>query len=144
MSEDQRNQCVRCGQIIRVEFRAPFGLWLAIAGKEQMHDHMCVACFTEAGDELGYRWDVGLTFWPRPLNGDSERVAEAIAREGNARVGEAMNENLVRDALDRLVLAWDNGISPDPNDWKRLDREIEAALVQARAALTAKTKAAKE
>lgn len=36
-----------------------------------------------------------------------------------------------RDALGRLVAAWDDGITTDPDNWRAADREI-AALSQSR------------
>jgi hypothetical protein len=48
----------------------------------------------------------------------------------------------LRAALERLVAAWDNGNDPDPSNWPHLDREINAALEQARAALHASRLAA--
>lgn len=48
-----------------------------------------------------------------------------------------MSRDTLREALERLYNAWMNGASADPNEWRRLDREINAALEQARAALDA-------
>lgn len=57
--------------------------------------------------------------------------------EESAALRPEKEEAGLRAALDRLVRAWDNGADPDPSNWKALDREINAALAAARAALAA-------
>jgi hypothetical protein len=74
---------------------------------------------TEAGRRLtrGYPEDITA---PDP--------ASILAIEAEARAD-------ALDALRRLVKAWDDGTTQDASLWRTADKEIDAALTQARAIL---------
>lgn len=90
---------------------------------------------TEAGRALfGRLWAVNEYSQASRIIATVEQDIVRIEDEA-ALLSGGLSEARLREALDRLVKAWDAGTNSDPGMWKSLDREIDAALVQARSAL---------
>jgi hypothetical protein len=61
-----REVCKRCFRESAVGFSVPDDVWAAVKARALPHagNVLCLACFTEAGDELRIKWDRDIQFWP--------------------------------------------------------------------------------
>lgn len=59
-----REICRLCHEVSRVGFSVPDEIWAAGVHVSQIHEILCVRCFTRLADERGVEWDEHIEFYP--------------------------------------------------------------------------------
>ena len=62
--QPHREICSICSEVSRVSFHVPNVIWEAAVHSSQLHNIICLACFTKMADERGVEWDESITFYP--------------------------------------------------------------------------------